>query len=790
MKITALAPMTALALLTADLSASEQLLEFGGRRIQRNLVDLQQQAQQGDFLNNFAPAHGRQHEPTRTAPTDHSLNARNIKETIESTVRYLQDMQGENGAIAGNDGYTALAALTMLAAGATPASDDSLKRALTYLASIEPDNTYVRAVRANVWEYALRRIPHDETIRTMLRKDFEWLRDALADKEGWRYSFSSSDWDNSVTQYGVLGMWAAARAGLDPGDAFWQRMSKHFRDVQNADGGWGYQSSSSTANMATAGLATMFLVFDMYHGKNYYSRENSRAFSSGEAKACLESIERGMQWLSHSGGAYNDGYFLYGIERTGVAGGRKMIGSHDWFAQGAESLLQLRQADGSLAVSGHGGCVGGTAFSTLFLVYGGAPIAFNKLQYGGDQDWNLNPRDLANLTKHMWSAYERPLNWQTVDIKDSAAAFEAPVLFISGIGDPEFSEQDVATLRDYVARGGTIFAEPTDHSATFTNAMVALVEKLYPAERYPTHGVKPIAKDHPVYTVLRQEWKKAPTLSGASDGVRTFFFLSHDYMSAQWQLNATDSEAFNLPMNLLFYATNMRSLDGRFASALPAQPAHPARNETLRVARIQHGDRQVSQDWDRGRSCWTQYAPYITHITGCAVEEMAPAQLGPASLVDAQLVHLTGTQPLLLSADEKQALKAYVDGGGTVLVDAYAGSATFAASARVLLEELFGPMTSLQDDSILGAGRVSGGENLAHGIRYTLTARQQLRQQNQATDRQHLKVGHVKGRPALVFSEFDLTGALAGIDNYEAPGYKPASARRVVGNLVAYLMAD
>ena len=82
---------------------------------------------------------------------------------------------------------------------------------------------------------------------------------ALGKKEGWRYNMGSSDWDNSVTQYGVLGIWAAKRAGFDPGDEFWQRMSKHFRTRQNKDGGWGYQTSRSTANMATAGLATMFL---------------------------------------------------------------------------------------------------------------------------------------------------------------------------------------------------------------------------------------------------------------------------------------------------------------------------------------------------------------------------------------------------------------------------------------------------------------------------------------------------------------------------------------------------
>ena len=82
---------------------------------------------------------------------------------------------------------------------------------------------------------------------------------------------------------------------------------------------------------------------------------------------------------------------------------------------------------------GHwGGAVGGTSFCTLFLVYGGAPVAVNKLQYGKDQDWNLNPRDLANLSKALWTAYERPINWQIVSIDAPASEIEAPILFLSG----------------------------------------------------------------------------------------------------------------------------------------------------------------------------------------------------------------------------------------------------------------------------------------------------------------------------------------------------------------------
>jgi len=48
----------------------------------------------------------------------------------------------------------------------------------------------------------------------------------------------------------------------------------------------------------------------------------------------------------------------------------------------------------------------------------------------------------------------------------------------------------------------------------------------------------------------------------------------------------------------------------------------------------------------------------------------------------------------------------------------------------------------------------------------------------------------IDGRPAVVFSAFDLTSAMGGVENYKAVGYKPESARKIVGNILAYVMAD
>ena len=69
----------------------------------------------------------------------------------------------------------------------------------------------------------------------------------------------------------------------------------------------------------------------MYHGKSFYSADNPRTFTSGEAAECLRSIDRGMTWLGSARGNKDNGYYLYGIERTGVASGRKYFGGENWF---------------------------------------------------------------------------------------------------------------------------------------------------------------------------------------------------------------------------------------------------------------------------------------------------------------------------------------------------------------------------------------------------------------------------------------------------------------------------
>jgi hypothetical protein len=194
--------------------------------------------------------------------------------------------------------------------------------------------------------------------------------------------------------------------------------------------------------------------------------------------------------------------------------------------------------------------------------------------------------------------------------------------------------------------------------------------------------------------------------------------------------------------------------------------------------------------WRAAAMCWPKFAPYVRHVTGCELKETPPVTLGQDKLDGIRLLHITGRYGLHLTARERAALKAFVEGGGTVLVDAYAGSPVFAKAARAELEATFGALKPLPADHVFSEGRFEGGVDISCGIRFKLPARQLLRRRGETHGQQKLLVAFVKDRPAVIFSEFDLSAAMAGIESYRALGYKPKSARKIVGNILAYIMAD
>src|SRR5665213_637300 len=363
-------------------------------------------------------------------------------------------------------GLTSIATYALMAAGEGPQSA-KLARPIAFLKQANIEGIYATGLRCQVWLL----MNDAKKLAPNMRRDAQALFGAIhansakrqADEFGfYGYWFERNKrppgpmpegwYDRSVSQYGVLGMWALEQAGMEVPSEYWRVVDFAWRRAQHPDGGWSYRKAdgpdkgNSSYTMTAAGIATLFITQDYTLG------------NLGECRGNIlnENIERGLSWMDkHINEALNGGnyYGMYGIERIGVASGRKYFGTVNWYQVGADYIVKHQNADGSW-----GAGVPDTCFSLLFLSRGRAPVIFNKLEYSVVEPngktiagpWNERPRDCANFARWMGHNLERDLNWQVVNLNVSVDDLhDAPILYISGNKELSFSSEQIAKPVSY-----------------------------------------------------------------------------------------------------------------------------------------------------------------------------------------------------------------------------------------------------------------------------------------------------------------------------------------------------
>ncbi len=679
-----------------------------------------------------------------------------------------------SGYAAQHGGVTALCAYALLAAGENP-QDARMKQTLQWLAQCEMHGTYARALRANVWGM----LGRDSPYRLHLLADVKWLVDTVDGRGAYNYtpsprrSGSIEDpeawkdlrYDNSNSQLAVLGVWAGATNGVEVPMNYWQLVERHWTVDQNADGGWGYMHAQpSYGSMSAAGLATMFICFD-----NIYYRD----FIECKANPAYPPTARGLKWLDQhfsatenpARGASHYYYYLYGVERVGLASGYKYFGQKDWYKLGASALLGRQHDDG-----GWGDLVN-TSFALLFLARGRHPVLFNKLEYPGT--WNCRPRDLANLTRWVSRTFERPVNWQIIHLGVPVAEWhDAPILYVSGASAPKFSAQDLDKLRQFVWQGGVIFSEAAGNRAAFTLAM-----KKYYAQLFPEYELARLGADHPLFSrELQFPIRVTHGVSAVSNGVRLLAIHAPAEVSRAWQLNnyATEADTFRLAANIYFYVTDKGILPPRGVARWPKQKNLPSL-QSVRVARIRY-----EGNWNPEPLAWQRFAILMRNRHRVAVEISEPQGIGKLDASAWPAATMTGTNAFELTDEQKQALVKYVSSGGTLILDAAAGREAFAEAAEAQIREL------------LPGGRYEMVPR-SHPI-YTRSGppvetvgyRSATRVSLLDPDKPRLRGVEYDGRMAIIFSRDDLTAGLVGYPCWGMGGYKPESAFEIVRNVLLY----
>jgi hypothetical protein len=580
-------------------------------------------------------------------------------------------------------------------------------------------------------------------------------------------------WDNSNSQYGLLGVWAGAEVGMEVPDQYWRDVEHHWIACQLGTGEWAYHAAEKKGYyaMTCAGVASLLVTHDYLDIPQLKGAIGRDPFSPSLA-AGLAWLDAGNNGVSvPNAGTHYVGYDLFGIERVGLASGFKYFGSHDWYRELAGRIVPSQFPNGAFGHEDHGNdAIIDTAYTLLFLSRGRHPVMMTKLKFG--KYWDNRPRDLANLAKFAGRELERPLNWQVVGIEhDWQDYFDSPVLYIASHEAPPLQDADYRKLRSFVLAGGLIFTQADGASPAFNAWVPELAKRIAPG-----YKLEPLPDNSPVYSI---EYKVAnhPPMLGVSNGARLLLVHSPVDLALAWQERSAKTRrwAFEIGTNVFVYASGKPDLRNRLDSPyVPAPPAEPT--TTMRIAVLKYAGNWNPEPaaWFRMSRCLQWESGPALDVRPLAIEDLVPGVCPIATL--------TGTDTHAFSTSEINALRAYVQGGGTLLIDATGGENAFARSVREsLLPAAFADAVDepLRPDHPLFKDLKPG---LANGS--------PVRLRQFAIDRLGKLAPQIRlmnvGKGHVVFSTLDLTSGLLGTNTYGILGYEPVSAQTFVKNLLLW----
>ncbi|HUY93535.1 MAG TPA: DUF4159 domain-containing protein [Pirellulales bacterium] len=744
------------------------------------------------------------------------ISAEEVRDSIDRGVSYLKNEQRNDGSWPDPVGYpggiTALCTLALLNCGVPP-NDPQVQSALNYLRKLPPSMTYSTALQTMVLCAA-----EPKTNLQLVRRNALWFQ-AQQKRDGPRkgaWGYPQAEGDNSNTQFALLALHEAERIGVSVSDQTWRLALDYWSRTQNPNGSWGYHPGQpGTGSMTCAGIAAMVITADRLN-RGDAEIDGHRIRCCGEQES-NEPVERALAWFGRNFSSdINPGthgaqgwllYYLYGIERVGRLTNRRLIGQHDWYREGATKLVRIQEP-----LSGYWKGVGhaednphvATSLALLFLSKGRRPVLAAKVKHGPMDDWNHHRSDLGNLTSYLETRWQRDLTWQVID---SAAASvgdlqEAPVLYISGQLHPEFTDEEVERLRQYVNQGGFILAEACCDGDDFDAGFRALTKRMFPEPEYALHL---LPKEHPAYSAEeRVDFRYIdPELYGIDVGCRTsvIYAPKNLRLSCLWELARPGREqkiadevqgridaARALGANILAYATNREvkyKLDIK-PNADEEEAQDVFERAKIYIAKVQHGG-----GWNAAPGALSNLLRVVSHETGLRVStDQRELALTDRRLFGYQILFLHGRQAFSLSDAERKQLKTYVERGGVVIGDAICGSEEFAKSFRAEMAAAFPghplepiPANHRMFTTALGGFDLKKVERRepqrAEGGPLKTVVRQV------APELDGVKLDD---RYGVIFSRYDLSCALEKHDSLECPGYGREDAAKIGLNVVLYAL--
>jgi Domain of unknown function (DUF4159) len=150
-----------------------------------------------------------------------------------------------------------------------------------------------------------------------------------------------------------------------------------------------------------------------------------------------------------------------------------------------------------------------------------------RAERGDDDDWNVDPNGDLNLIEHIVERTSVNLSrdWFVADVAKLDDMVGFPFLFMHAELAPELTETETSNLREYMLRGGFLFAEDCvngkhrtrgrrDYGDIFFRRMVDVLPRIVPEAKFER-----LPDDHPVFSSVYLVKGGMPHMQGIPHGL-------------------------------------------------------------------------------------------------------------------------------------------------------------------------------------------------------------------------------------------------------------------------------
>ncbi len=644
------------------------------------------------------------------------LSAEAVQEAIDQFTSYFRRTQstgnkgGKNGSWPGpyhqqGTGLSSLVVLALISSGRKP-NDPEVRRAIDYIRSEAPQMVYETSLQTMALCAA-----DPGRDRELIERNVKWLIKAQQRSDGgWAYDQNPGLSDESNSQFAVLALWEASKIGIELPEELIAKSRKYWLDKMSPEGTWGYRGEKAPrGSMTCAGIASLVILEDTAASLDAsVAGDKIQCCGAGSGERPYDP-QLSLDWLARNF-SVNDNpgyaewymYYMYALERVGRLTGRRFIGDHDWYREGAEAILRRRnQIGGNMRPTAAESDVAATAMALLFLSKGKRQVVIGHLQHSPDprsRDWNRHRRSIQHLTGHIESVWKRDLAWQSLRLQRATLAdlLETPILFISGSEEFTLAPQQRKLLKEYVDNGGFIFAEACNGNGckgeAFDQSFRREMELIFD---------KPLQKLPPTHPIWFAETKVDPNtlpegfwLYGLDACCKTSIVYSPISLSGRWELSkpygakpkypkSVQSEldnAVKIGLNVAAYATG-RELKDKLDSVQIVQSdsnRQSLERGSLTIPKILH-----SGGGDETPRSLNNLLEMYRRTTQSLVEPKIPKLSAASDELDKYPVaYIHGRNKFSFSEAEQKGLRRHFENGGMILGDAICGSEEFTASVK------------------------------------------------------------------------------------------------------------